>query len=117
VLRAENGMVKYRFPLKAEGETAPIDEIKVDLKLASNQGLRTIWSPSHTISATRSDDKHAKIALLQKDSVPDKDFLLYYSVSDKDLAVNLLNHKNEGEDGYFLLTLSPPVQSKQILAK
>ena len=55
VLRAENGMLKYRFPLKAEGQSEPVDEMKVDVKLTSKQGLRTIWSPTHTISSTRSD--------------------------------------------------------------
>src|ERR1700722_4295747 len=56
VLKAENGMLKYRFPLKAEGESAPVDEVKIDAKLASTQGLRTIWSPTHTITTTRSDN-------------------------------------------------------------
>lgn len=117
VLRAENGMLKYRFPLKAENQSDTVDEIKVDVKLGSSQGLRTIWSPSHSISANRSDDHHARISLLEKKTVTDKDFVLYYSVSDKELAANLLTHKNEGEYGYFLLTLTPPVQTKQVIGK
>ncbi len=117
ILHAENGMLKYRFPLKAEGETSPIDEVKIDAKLNSKSGLRTIWSPTHTIASNRTDNNQAKVAMLAHDSIPDKDFLLYYSVSNKDLAANLLTHKNEGEDGYFLLTLTPPVQSKEVIGK
>lgn len=117
LLRAENGMLKYRFPLKAQGSSAPVDEIKIDAKLSSKQGLRTIWSPTHTISSQRPNNNQAKVALLSHDTVPDKDFILYYSVSDKDLAANLLTHKNTGEDGYFLLTLSPPVKSTQVIGK
>ncbi|RTL43798.1 MAG: VWA domain-containing protein [Candidatus Melainabacteria bacterium] len=117
ILHAENGMLKYRFPLKAEGESEPIDEVKIDAKLNSKQGLRTIWSPTHTISSNRSDNNQAKVTMLAHNSIPDKDFLLYYSVSNKDLAANLLTHKNEGEDGYFLLTLTPPVQSKEVIGK
>lgn len=117
ILHAENGMLKYRFPLKAEGETSPIDEVKIDAKLNSKSGLRTIWSPTHTITSNRTDNNQAKVAMLAHDSIPDKDFLLYYSVSNKDLAANLLTHKNEGEDGYFLLTLTPPVQSKEVIGK
>src|SRR5207244_13549911 len=115
VLRAENGMIKYNFPLKAEGQSAPVDEIKVDVKLASKQGLRTIWSPSHTISTSRSDDHHAKIALLSTNAVPDKDFILYYSVSDKELTANLLNHKDGGEDGLFVLSLIQLFHSKEVI--
>jgi Ca-activated chloride channel homolog len=117
ILHAENGMLKYRFPLKAEGESSPIDEVKIDAKLNSKQGLRTIWSPTHTITSNRSDNTQAKVTMLEHNSIPDKDFLLYYSVSSKDLAANLLTHKNEGEDGYFLLTLTPPVQSKEVIGK
>jgi len=117
VLKAENGMLKYRFPLKAEGESAPVDEVKIDAKLSSKQGLRTIWSPTHTISTNRTDNNEAKISMLSHEIIPDKDFLLYYSVSNKDLAANLLTHKNSGEDGYFLLTITPPVKGNQVLAK
>jgi Ca-activated chloride channel family protein len=117
VLKAENGMLKYRFPLKSESDTAPSDELKVSVKLSSKQGLRTIWSPSHTIAMNKSDDHTAKVSYLEKETVPDKDFLLYYSVSDKDMAANLLTHKTTGEDGYYMLTVTPPVEAKQVINK
>ncbi|HEY9789932.1 MAG TPA: VIT domain-containing protein [Candidatus Obscuribacterales bacterium] len=117
VLKAENGMLKYRFPLKSENDTAPSDELKVSVKLSSKQGLRTIWSPSHTIAMNKTDDHTAKVAYLEKETVPDKDFLLYYSVSDKDMAANLLTHKTTGEDGYYMLTVTPPVEAKQVINK
>lgn len=117
VLKAENGMIKYHFPLKTEGASAPAEEIGINVKLASAQGLRTIWSPSHTISAKRDGEHKALASYLGKDVVPDKDFLLYYSVSDKDMSANLLTHKDNGEDGYFLMTLSPPVKAKEVVSK
>src|SRR5262249_30452572 len=64
-----------------------------------------------------SDDHSAKVAYLEKDAVPDKDFLLYYSVSDKDMAANLLTHKASGEDGYYMLTVTPPLEAKQLINK
>lgn len=117
LLKAENGMLKYRFPLKAEGDPEPVDQVKIDVKLSSKQGLRTIWSPTHMITANRDGNNLAKITMLEKETIPDKDFLLYYSVSDKDMAANLLTHKNPGEDGYFLLTLTPPMSAKAVQAK
>lgn len=116
LLKAENGMMKYRFPLKTEG-AGEAEEINVRVKLNSKQGLRTIWSPTHTITTDRDGDHAAKIAFLGKDTVPDKDFYLYYSLSDKDFAANLLTHKDTNEDGYYLLTLAPPVESKEVAAK
>jgi Ca-activated chloride channel family protein len=93
------------------------DELKVTVKLNSKQGLRTIWSPSHTISTERSDNHHAKVVFDAKNSMPDKDFFLYYSVSDKDMAANVVANKAGSEDGYYLLTLSPPVEAKEIAGK
>ena len=117
VLKAENGLLQYRFPLKTEGETAAVDDIKVNVKLSSKQGLRTIWSPSHTITLDKTNDHLAKVAYLGKDTVPEKDFMLYYSVSDKELSANVLTHKDTDEDGYYLLTVTPPVETKQIGSK
>lgn len=117
VLKAENGMLKYSFPLKAKGGDEPIDDIKIDVKLSSKEGLRTIWSPTHIISASKMSDTLARAAFHQTAFRPDKDFLLYYSVSDRALAANLLTHRATAEDGYFLMTLTPPVKSRQIIGK
>jgi Ca-activated chloride channel family protein len=114
LLKAENGLLKYRFPLKTETDGAAAEEVKVNVKLSSKQGLRTIWSPSHTVKTDKQDDHTAKVAFAGQDIVPDKDFLLYFSVSDKDMAANVLTHKTSSEDGYYLLTVTPPVEAKQI---
>jgi uncharacterized protein YegL len=116
LLKAEDGLLKYKFPLKAEGESTPSEEIRVDMNIGDKQGVRSVWSPSHHIAVTK-DGAKTKVALLEKDTLPDKDFILYYGVSDKNMSANLLTHKMPGEDGYFLLTLSPPVQSHQTAGK
>jgi Ca-activated chloride channel family protein len=109
VLKADNGLLKYRFPLKSETEGANIEDVKINLKLSSKQSVRTIWSPSHEITSKKIDDHHATISFDAQDYSPDKDFLMYYSVSDKELAANTLTHKNTGEDGYFLFSVTPPM--------
>ncbi|MDP3509893.1 MAG: VIT domain-containing protein [Candidatus Melainabacteria bacterium] len=125
LLKAESGLIKYRFPLKSDSEAAgAIDDTRITVRMSgkvkagdSRESLRTIWSPSHTVAVDRIDHSKARISYSAKNSVPDKDFLLYYSVSDKDMAASVLTHKLEGEDGYFLLTLSPPLKSSQIVGK
>ncbi|CAN5527226.1 hypothetical protein BH11CYA1_BH11CYA1_05750 [soil metagenome] len=125
LLKAESGLIKYRFPLKSDSEAAGnIDDTKITVRMNgkistgnNRESLRTIWSPSHTVVVDRLENSKAKVSYSAKDSVPDKDFLLYYSVSDKDMAASVLTHKLEGEDGYFLLTLSPPLKSNQIVGK
>ncbi len=116
LLKAENGLVKYRFPLKgdAEASNGPVDDTKVTVKLTGKQSVRTIWSPSHTVKIERPETHRSKIAFNQSNTLQDKDFLLYYSLSDKDMAANVLTHKVGGEDGYFLLSLSPPMKSNTL---
>jgi Ca-activated chloride channel family protein len=117
ILKADNGLLKYRFPLKSETEGSNIEDVKVNLKISSKQSLRTIWSPSHDINSKKTDDHHATISFDAQDYSPDKDFLLYYSVSDKELAANTLTHKNTGEDGYFLFSVTPPMMAMKAQPK
>jgi Ca-activated chloride channel family protein len=117
LLKAENGMLKYSFPLRAQSDASAAEEIKVAVDISSKQGLKTVWSPTHQVTCDRSSEHQAKVSFVQKNVLPDKDFLLCYSVSDKDLAANLLTHKNPSEDGYFLMTLSPPLKATNVINK
>ena len=120
LLKAENGLLKYRFPLKGDTQAqGEVEESKISVKMSGKQGLRTIWSPSHTVDIKREDNNRAKVAFAAKGAAgSDKDFLLYYSVSDKDVQANVLTHKvGATEDGYFMLSLAPPVKNQTILPK
>lgn len=113
-----NTMCKYRFPLKSAGSDA-VSETKIDFKLKGSRDLRTIWSPSHEIKIERDagSSNQARISFLSKGDAQEKDFLLYYTLSDKEMAANLITHKLDGEKGFFMLTLSPPVNGQKVMAK
>ncbi|MDR3613263.1 MAG: VWA domain-containing protein [Candidatus Obscuribacterales bacterium] len=117
VLKADDGMLQYRFPLKAPGETAKVDDLNVEIKMTSKQGIKTLWSPSHEIKIDRSTDSKATVEYNAMKTVPDKDFVLYYSISSKEIAANLLTHKLASEDGYFLLTITPQLNAPHIIGK
>ncbi|MCX5713102.1 MAG: VWA domain-containing protein, partial [Candidatus Omnitrophica bacterium] len=42
-----------------------------------------------------------------KNVKPDKNFILHYTVSDKDVGLNLMTYRKSAEDGYFMLLVSP----------
>jgi Ca-activated chloride channel family protein len=118
LLKAESGLVKYRFPLKGDDQASgAVDSTKFTAKISGRQGLKTLWSPSHVVQVNRPSEHQAKVSFEEKAMVADKDFLLYYSLSDKDLACNVMTHKVDGEDGYFLLTLSPPLKAQSTMGK
>lgn len=116
LLKSEGGMFKYRYPLKS-ASTQAVNETKLSMKLKGKSGLRTIWSPSHIIQAKRNGENEAKVTFNEKGEAENKDFLLYYTVSDKDLVANLISHKKLNEKGFFLLALNPPLKAKKVMPK
>ena len=61
---------------------------------------------------TRDGDRRATASYEARNVRPDRDFDLYYSVSNDALAVNLLSYKPVDEDGFFLLLVTPPIKPR-----
>lgn len=118
LLKTNGGMLKYRFPLKS-AQAQAVDETKIDIRVKSKEELRSVWSPSHSIKTDRKDSHNAIVSFDDKatDKLADKDFSVYYTISDKDLSTSILTHKKSDEDGYFLMTLNPPLTAKEIVEK
>lgn len=118
LMKANGGMLKYRFPLKS-AQAQAVDETIINMKMRSKEELRSIWSPSHTVKTDRKDSHSAIVTFNDKatDQLAEKDFSIYYTVSDKDLSTSILTHKKSDEDGYFLMTLNPPLSAKEIVEK
>ena len=119
VLPQTAGLVHYRYPLNTEKFSASdIDEVAVTVHLADKAPIRAIYSPSHPVEVVREGDRRATASYEAQNVRPDRDFDLYYSLSTDAVAVNLLSYKPFDEDGFFLLLVTPPVESAgQAVAK
>ncbi len=120
VLPYEAGIVKYLYPMKV-GRT-PLSVMKdftISVNIQSNTPIKSIYSPSHTVYHRKRDDHHAVAGLETQNAVLDRDFELFYTVSDKEVGVALLAHRPAGEPGYFMLLASPSsdVREKEIMGK
>ncbi|HEX9114725.1 MAG TPA: VIT domain-containing protein, partial [Anaerolineae bacterium] len=112
VLQQTGGLVRYRYPLNTEKFSAQaLRDVAVTVHIEDRSPLRAIYSPSHAITVTRNGDRQATATYTAQNVRPDTDFDLYYSLSPDAIAVNLLSYKNTGEDGFFLLLVTPPVQT------
>jgi Ca-activated chloride channel family protein len=106
------------YPLKIQGITGePIDNVIISFEIKSNLPLKQVFSPTHNIDISK-EEKKAKGAYEGVKVKPGKDFVLYYSVAQEDIALSLLSYKKE-EDGFFLLGISTPAMpsAKDILPK
>jgi len=115
ILQADNGLVKYVYPLSTEKfSPQPIGNVSINVDLKSPQALKAIYSPTHNVSVARDGDYRAKIGYEASNVKPNRDFVLYYSVSSDDVGATLLTYKPDGSgDGFFLLLVTPKVQVEQ----
>ncbi len=109
-LVADNGLVEIRYPLSTEKFSArPLEDVSIAVDIQSQAPIASVYSPSHPVDVTNVTDRHAIAGWEAKSVKPEEDFLLYYTVSTKDLGVTVLSTREPGEaEGYFLLLAAPP---------
>ncbi len=121
VLEMDNGLVEYVYPLNTEKfSPRPLEEVVVNVSVRSNEPLKAIYSPSHDVDIVRRGDYNADLGYEEYNVKPDRDFVLYYTVSQEEIGVNLLSYKPEsGGEGFFLLLAAPnvDVDREEIIAK
>jgi len=119
-LKYDAGVVQYVYPLNTERfSPKPLDEVSLSVKVKSSVPIKTIYSPSHEVDV-KLEKNEATCGFEEKNVRPDRDFVLYYTVSEKDLGLNLLTHKRPDADGFFMMLISPgkidaPAQEKDIV--
>ncbi len=114
-LRMEGGLVRYVYPLNIEKYTQEgMKDVAIEAHIKSDLPIASVYSPTHKISVSRKNDREAVIGFEADNIRPDKDFVLYYSVAKKDLAVTSLCHRPDpSEDGLFMLMLAPALKDQE----
>ncbi len=110
--KSNNQVYKYVYSLNTEKlSNNPLENVAVNMKLKTTKPLKSVYSPTHELKITRLNDYEARISYEDKNVKPNSEFIVYYTVSEKDLGINLLTFNgDEGEKGYFLLMASPKYQ-------
>ncbi|MFQ6033125.1 MAG: VWA domain-containing protein, partial [Candidatus Zixiibacteriota bacterium] len=111
ILKLNGGICGYRYTLNTEKFSRnPLQSVKLTVEINSNQPIKSIYSPSHNIKIDKETDHKAKVTYVEENTKPDKDFLLYYTVSEDDIGFNLLPFEDEDHQRYFLAMISPQVE-------
>jgi Ca-activated chloride channel homolog len=109
LLTADGGLYRYQYPLDTERfSVSPLERVSVSVDLSTSEPLAAVYSPTHEITVARSDARSASIAYAEHDVRPARDFVLYYAASPSALGVTPLAYRAPGEDGTFLLVITPP---------
>ena len=87
----------------------------MQVQIRSSTAIKAIYSPSHDIIVERSDDDEFEATVIYADEgvTPTRDFVLYYTVSEDAVGIDLLTHFPElsGEAGYYMLLGAPQVEA------
>lgn len=111
MLNMDSGLCEYRYSLNTEKFSAkPIEEVSITVNLNSSLPLKTVYSPTHNITVAKQSDNSATITYVEEGTKPDKDFILYYTVSKSDFGLNLLTYREKGDDGFFLAMIAPKIE-------
>ncbi|MSR29891.1 MAG: VWA domain-containing protein [Gemmataceae bacterium] len=116
--REGNG-VEFTYPMKSDARaSSTLENFTVKAVLKSQHGISNVYSPSHAINMKRENDKEVVVQFEKGQALLDRDFQLFYTMSDKDIGLTVLNHRPvEAEDGFFSLLISPsfkPLNGKTI---
>lgn len=110
--KIEGGIGRYTYPLATGGKSTRVQgDLSLKLALSSKVDLKSIYSPTHKVSVDRKGDNMALVGFEEKSALLDRDFDLFYTVSDKDVGLNLLTFKDgKGDDGYFVIMMAPKAE-------
>lgn len=109
------GVIEYVYPLKTDGKsTSTLEKFSIKANIKSQHAIQNIYSPTHSLAMTRPSDREANILFEQDQALLDKDFQLFYAITDKDVGLTSLIHRpGATEDGYFMFLISPRLEAPQ----
>ena len=81
--------------------------------MSTTNELKNIYSPSHEFDISRKGRSEARLSLEEQDFDASTDLRLYYHTSSQTVGLNQLYYRPNGEDGYFMMQLSPGFVSDQ----
>ena len=111
VLRAENGVLRYDYPLKTDYVSAlPVREVSVSLMAESSSPIANLYSPNAQVAITRLDEKRFRAGMELNNFRAREDFSVFYSYRSEEINAALLTYRaSAAEDGFFMLALTPPL--------
>jgi Ca-activated chloride channel family protein len=110
VLPSNEGTVAYRYPLATERfSSRPLERCSIAVSIEDEGGVASVWSPSHRIDAPATAGKTAKVGWEERNTLPARDFLLFWRRAAKAVGVAALAHRDAAADaeGTFLLVVAP----------
>ena len=115
----EAGNHRYVYPMKTDAlATSTLEDFTLTVDIKNKLPIRNLYSPTHQVG-TRTRGNEAWASMEKNSFSLADDFVLYWTVDDKDVGLTVLTYKDESEPGYFMLLASPrdDFRDKEIIGK
>ena len=107
VLPLRANQYRYSYALRSEMlQKTPLRELSIDVLVNSALPLKKVESPTHPARIEQTE-RSASIAFSAQEYSPTRDFELVCDLDGKTSDVVTIPHRR-GDDGYFMVQLSPP---------
>ena len=114
VIKSESGTYRFTLPIRQSGQGS-IEHYHMTIDLEAEAPLADVYSPSHKIEVSREGERKAKISFEANHLEGDRDFVLYYSLSDNEINSTLLTFRPRTDrDGYFMLLTTPRYEVRPV---
>lgn len=110
VLKNRGGLVRLQMlNTNPKALMQPLKSASVTVNIKSQTPIKNLYSPTHEIKIVETPDWDVSAKWEQEDYLPENPFVLYYQTTEAELGASLLAHRELGEEGAFMLMLSPTV--------
>jgi Ca-activated chloride channel family protein len=111
----DNGLVEYVYPLKTDGKaTSTLEKFSLKANIKSQHAIQNVYSPTHDLTLKRASDHEVNVGFAVEQAVLDKDFQLFYTLSDKDVGLTFMAHRPAADaDGFFACLIAPRLEAPQ----
>lgn len=111
ILHAEGGVVRVQTLNPSPASfVKPLARFTVDATVEAEKPIRNAFSPTHAVAVERKGAREVRIRYDRRDYVASGPFSFYYAFDERDIGATMLAHAEPGEDGTFMLTISPPFE-------
>lgn len=117
VLEVDNGLLHYVYPYDVTSllSSRRVDQASISVNVTGSDEISNIYSPTHDIAISRSDDDTGfRAGWEHSNYAANDDFSLYFGLANDEISVNLLSYRESAnEDGFFMLMVQPPVELEE----
>jgi Ca-activated chloride channel family protein len=115
LIPADQGLAEYVFPLKAgEKASRTLEDFTVAVTIKSSAAIKSVYSPTHEVGVSRPSDHEAVAGMESKSAMLDRDFHLFYTLSEKDFGLSLMTYRPDPDKpGMFLMLISPKTEADE----